>query len=68
MTRVTEALTEPVSVAGARQDVTETVNVGFQDPALRLKTPRQATVTVPMFRGRWNVHCKIGRCACAISI
>jgi YbbR domain-containing protein len=51
VTRATEALTEPVSVAGARQDITETVNVGFQDPALRLKTPRQATVTVPILPG-----------------
>jgi YbbR domain-containing protein len=49
--RATEALTEPVSVAGARQDVTETVNVGFQDPALRLKTPKQASVTVPILPG-----------------
>jgi YbbR domain-containing protein len=49
--RATEALTEPVSVVGARQDVTETVNVGFQDPALRLKTPKQATVTVPILPG-----------------
>jgi YbbR domain-containing protein len=51
VTRATEALTEPISVAGARQDITETVNVGFQDPALRLKTPRQATVTVPILPG-----------------
>jgi YbbR domain-containing protein len=49
--RVTEALTESVSVAGARQDVTETVTVGFQDPALRLKVPRLATVTVPIVPG-----------------
>jgi YbbR domain-containing protein len=51
VTRATEVLTEPISVAGARQDITETVNVGFQDPALRLKTPRQATVTVPILPG-----------------
>jgi YbbR domain-containing protein len=51
VTRATEALTEPISVTGARQDITETVNVGFQDPALRLKTPRQATVTVPILPG-----------------
>jgi YbbR domain-containing protein len=51
VTRATEALTEPISVAGARQDITETVNVGFQDPALRLKTPRQATVSVPILPG-----------------
>jgi YbbR domain-containing protein len=49
--RATEALTEPVSVANAHQDITETVNIGFQDPALRLKTPRQATVTVPILPG-----------------
>jgi len=51
VTHATEALTEPISVTGARQDITETVNVGFQDPALRLKTPRQATVTVPILPG-----------------
>ena len=44
--RVTEALTEPVSVEGAREGVIETVTVGLLDPALRLKNPRQATVTV----------------------
>jgi YbbR domain-containing protein len=51
VTHATEALTEPISVEGARQNITETVNVGFQDPALRLKTPRQATVTVPILPG-----------------
>jgi YbbR domain-containing protein len=51
VTRATEALTEPISVAGAQQTITETVNVGFQDPALRLKTPRQASVTVPILPG-----------------
>jgi YbbR domain-containing protein len=44
--RVTEALTEPVSVADAQQRVQETVNVGTLDPALRVKTLRTATVTV----------------------
>ena len=47
----TEALTEPVSVAGARQDVTETVTIGFLDPSLRLKTPRLASVTVQVMPG-----------------
>jgi YbbR domain-containing protein len=47
----TEALTEPISVANAHRDITETVNIGFSDPALRLKTPRQATVTVPILAG-----------------
>ena len=32
---VTEALTEPVSVAGATEDVADNVTVGFQDPSLR---------------------------------
>ena len=44
--RATEALTEPVSVAGAREPVRETVNVGLVDPALRLKASRSATVVV----------------------
>jgi YbbR domain-containing protein len=44
--RVTEAITEPVSVAGARDRVTERVTVGFLDPSLRLKAPRAATVVV----------------------
>jgi YbbR domain-containing protein len=44
--RATEALTEPVSVAGARERVHETVTVGVLDPALRLKNPRPAAVTV----------------------
>ena len=44
--RVTEALTEPVSVAGARERVRETVTVGLLDPALRLKSTRAAMVTV----------------------
>jgi YbbR domain-containing protein len=44
--RVTEALTEPVSVAGARERVRETVTVGLLDPALRLKSTRAAIVTV----------------------
>jgi YbbR domain-containing protein len=61
--RATEAITEPVAVSGARQDVTVTVNLGFQDPSLRLKTPRQATVTVPILPGPvertlqdWPIH------------
>src|SRR5688572_5954040 len=44
--RATEALTEPVSVAGARSLVQESVTVGTLDPALRFKTLRTATVTV----------------------
>lgn len=49
--RVTEALTEPVSVAGAERNVTDTVTVGFADPAVRLRSPRQAVVTVQVMPG-----------------
>jgi YbbR domain-containing protein len=49
--RVTEALTEPVSVAGAMQEVLDSVTVGFQDPSLRLKSPRLAEVRVPVLPG-----------------
>jgi YbbR domain-containing protein len=44
--RASEAMTEPVSVTGARDKVSESVVVGVLDPALRLKNPRPATVTV----------------------
>ena len=44
--RVTEALTEPVSVADAQRRVEESVNVGTLDPALRVKTLRTVTVAV----------------------
>lgn len=58
--RVTEVLTEPVSVAGARDQVRQSVILGLDDPALRLKTARSAMVTVQIlpaplertFRGR----------------
>jgi YbbR domain-containing protein len=49
--RVTEAITEPVSVDGARAPVRESVTVGFLDPAVRLKTPRSATVVVDVLPG-----------------
>lgn len=44
--RLTRAMTEPVSVAGARTAVQESVNVGVADPALRLRKPQSATVLV----------------------
>ena len=44
--RVTEAITEPVSVADARERVTESVTIGFLDPSVRLKVPGSATVIV----------------------
>jgi YbbR domain-containing protein len=49
--RVTEALTEPISVTGAKEAVTDTVTIGFQDPLLRLKSPRLANVTVQVVPG-----------------
>ena len=44
--RVTEAVTDPVSVAGKRQTVTGTVSVGFVDQQLRVQNPHPATVNV----------------------
>ena len=41
-----EAITEPVSVEGARATVVETVTVGVADPAVRLREPVSARVTV----------------------
>jgi hypothetical protein len=43
---VAEVLTEPVSVSGAREAVTQTVALGVLDPSLRLKNTRAASVTV----------------------
>jgi YbbR domain-containing protein len=44
--RVVEALTEPLSIAGAVGPVQETVTVGTLDSAVRLRTQRTAKVTV----------------------
>ena len=44
--QATEALTEQVSVTGARELVRETVKVGMADAALRLKTSRPVVVDV----------------------
>ena len=44
--RLTQAITEPVSVAGATETITETVNVGVADPGVRLVSPVGAKVTV----------------------
>jgi YbbR domain-containing protein len=44
--RVTFAVTEPVSISGARERVRESVILGLVDPSLRLKNVRSATVTV----------------------
>jgi YbbR domain-containing protein len=42
----TAAITQRVSIEGARDTVTQTVTVGVIDPGLRLKEPRTARVTV----------------------
>ncbi len=52
--RVTEAVTEAISVAGARAAVSDTVTVGFVDPAVRLKTPRLAQSPSRSSPGRSN--------------
>jgi YbbR domain-containing protein len=44
--RATEALTDPVSVSGARERVQQSVTLGLIDPSLRLKNAGTATVTV----------------------
>jgi diadenylate cyclase len=44
--RLSEAMTEPVSVEGARATVSEMVTVGVADPAVRLRSPIAARVTV----------------------
>ena len=44
--RISEAITEPISVAGVSALVRETVSIGLPDPAVRLRTPQSALVTV----------------------
>ena len=44
--RATEVVTQPVSVAGARDQVRQTVTLGILDSSLRLKNARSAVVTV----------------------
>ena len=51
MQEVVEAITEPVSVDGARDAVAETVTVGFLNPSVRLKTARLAEVRVEIIPG-----------------
>jgi YbbR domain-containing protein len=47
---LSEAITEPISVAGAMSSVTELVNVGVADPSVRLRVTRSAKVTVTVAR------------------
>ena len=45
-----EAITEPVSVAGATSTVTELVNVGVADPVVHLRSAEAVRVTVTIAR------------------
>jgi YbbR domain-containing protein len=49
MREVTQATTEPVSIAGATGRVTDIVTIGLAHPAARLRVPRTATVTVDIW-------------------
>jgi hypothetical protein len=49
--RVPDAITEPISVEGARESVRENVTIGFLDPAVRLKIPQSADVVVNIMPG-----------------
>jgi YbbR domain-containing protein len=46
LSTLTQAITEPVAVTGASAPVTETVNIGVADPAVRLRQPQTARVAV----------------------
>lgn len=46
LSRLTQAITEPVTVTGATAPLTETVNIGVADTAVRLRTPQTARVAV----------------------
>jgi YbbR domain-containing protein len=46
-----EAMTEPISVAGANRPIREVVTVGVADPSVRLRTPQVAEVTVQIVTG-----------------
>ena len=55
---LTEAITEPISVAGASGTLTETVTIGVADPVVRLRQPQMARVTVTISAApeEWVVH------------
>ena len=55
--QLTEAITEPVSVADASGPVNESVTVGVPDPAVRLRDPQSARVSVAISAApvEWSV-------------
>ena len=55
MRDLTNAMTEPISVAGQRANVSDVVTIGVSDSALRLVHAQSATVTVEATRRRSNV-------------
>lgn len=46
LSKLTQAITEPVTVTDASAPVAETVNIGVADPAVRLRQPQSARVAV----------------------
>ena len=57
--RLTEAITEPISVAGASRPVVEEVTIGVADPVVRLRQPQNARVTVAIAAAapdEWSVN------------
>jgi YbbR domain-containing protein len=46
LSRMTQAITEPVAVSGASAPVTEAVNIGVAETSARLRTPQTARVAV----------------------
>ena len=55
---LTEAITEPISVAGASRPVVEEVTIGVASPVVRLRQPQNARVTVSIAAApdEWSVH------------
>jgi YbbR domain-containing protein len=46
LAKMTQAITEPVTITGASAPVTETVNIGVADTSVRLRMPQMAHVAV----------------------
>jgi YbbR domain-containing protein len=57
LSKLTQAITEPVTVAGATAPLTEIVNIGIADPAVRLRQPQTARVAVAIVPApvEWSV-------------
>lgn len=48
---LTEAMTEPVSIANSSRPIREVVTIGVADPSVRLRTPQTAEVIVEIVAG-----------------